>query len=218
MDTTDSRPAIICLLGFTQWSGPGTGLYRLHDRFVERYFDRRTSLVLLRRWNSDHEETAELIRHRNMKTVIAIGYSYGCGHALVQLSKHLGRRAIAIDAAFLIDPVPRYRLLPLKVLSLTRFGKFKVAHNVRSVWSWRQLNARPFGRRVIAMSDQTVVHDEVVFGSAAELKRRTGRSKSVHGDRVINSVIGHNEIDDNAMIHEAIIDRVDSIVAGRLQA
>ncbi|MFP4145307.1 MAG: hypothetical protein ACLFV3_09200 [Phycisphaeraceae bacterium] len=207
--------AIVVLPGFQQWAGPGTGCWKLYNRLCRTYRDRTRSLVLLRAWDSDPKLTAALIDERHAATTIAIGYSYGAGWGVTQLADELDQLQRRIDVAFLIDPVPRYRFLPAKLLSLTRQGTYEVPANVTQAYSWRQVNKRswddPVGRPIRAADpSQTWTQELAVYGADMDLLHQHGGSNR---NWRLDADIHHSNIDDRPEIHDAILTSIARAVA-----
>jgi len=206
--------AIVIYPGFRQTTGPRTGVFTLHDRISHSFPDRNHHLLLLRPWNTNHRADAERIEYADPVTTVVVGYSYGCGWAVPQLAKHLRRKGRYIDALFLIDPVPRYRLLPAKALSLSRFGKYTVPANVRTVWCWRSANkarwTSPVGRPIRKLGSQTTIVSQQVLGSLANLERYEMRYRDAWQ---VNDVVSHVNIDDLKEIHDVIVGAIPKVFA-----
>jgi hypothetical protein len=106
------RAAVAVLPGFRQRLTPGIGLGKLYDRLEQGPCRDRTQTWLgLRTWNGDHEATAAWIDARDPDMTLAVAYSYGAGWALGKLADALRKYRRRIDHVYLIDPVPRYRML-----------------------------------------------------------------------------------------------------------
>lgn len=200
--------ALVIITGFTQTDGSRSGLYRLYHRlyYSEGFADRSKSFLAMRRWDSDHEELADMIVDHKPEQIAIIGYSYGCGHGAVQLCQHLQWHNRRVDMMMAIDPVPRYRFLPFKGLALARVGDWEVPSNVGECWSVRQVNDRPPGRVVVADSKHTVIHPPIVMGSGANLLRYAERHSSMphplaEADRIVDTHIGHSSIDNDDRVH-----------------
>lgn len=208
IDITDNpEAAIILFTGYTQDWGPGTGLWRLRDKIAQRYYDRRRYLVALRTWNDSSEAAAELVRWAKPRSLYVIGYSYGCGWATTQFADALnGERAI--DSLFAVDPVPRWRFAPLKVISLTRWGTYKVPANVRMAYGYRQVNGSPYGRKLEAQNG-THLHTRMVFGSHDNLKEHAA-GESSYWQRTPGA--DHSWIDDHPSVHDDIIGLLDQAI------
>lgn len=211
--TTTTDAAIICLPGFRQTWGPGgSGLWTLYEELAAAYYDRRTHLVLLREWDSDAAATARLIASRSPRIVLAIAYSYGAGWGLPQLAEALAP-PYQIDLAYLVDPVPRWGLLPAKLLSLTRWGDYELPPTVCAADYWRQLNAAPFGRRPVPHPDAPeppVITPRRIYGTLANIQRHAKRDERPH-TRV--SAIDHSAIDDSAEIRREILASIAKLTA-----
>lgn len=212
------RSAIICLPGWTQTWGPdGSGLWALYDGLCAVYHDRRKDLVLLREWDSDAAATARLIAQRNPRYIIVVAYSYGAGFGLPQLASQLAKlpEPRRIHYSYLVDPVPRWRFAPAKLLSLTRIGDYQLPESVDNADYWRQLNDAPYGRAVVAHPDAP--HQRIacrsVYGSAANLRRHAKRNERDHA--VLRPSMGHSDIDDSPSIRAAILQSIDHAIGER---
>lgn len=196
--------AIVVQLGFTQRAEPSRefGLYALHDRLAERYFDRRSVWLGLRTWNADMKQTAHVILHRKPAKIIHVGFSYGCGEGLIQFAKHLRRRAVGIDLAILIDPVVRYRFL--KPLSMLANHSFRVPENVRAAQLWRTVNwpsfFSPWGRNIEPRSSETEILKRIVYGSAESLAKY-----DPPGEHRQNADVWHTNIDEFPDVHRDVL-------------
>ena len=200
--------AIVVALGFRQRRSLNTGLFRLYQRLSDEFYDRRQTLILLRRWDDSADAAAELLRHRDPAEVYFVGYSYGVGWYLPQLASALASRGRRIDAAWLIDPVPRWRLPLLKWISLTRWGTFELSPAVDRAYVYRQVNAPPYGRRVrptdgtVASRMQPIEH-RMVFGSQVNL--RDHATEPLQRQHVLADA-DHNWIDDDERVHTDVLD------------
>lgn len=214
------QSAIVFLNGFRQGAGPGEGLWRLYQTCCNNWFDRRSDLVIYRTWDSNHEETADLIDACKPQYITLAGYSYGCGWGCTQLAGHLADRRHLIDDLFLIDPVPRYKFLPAKVKSLTRGGHYRVPVNVHNVHAWRQVNKRgpfdPVGHRIELGTTATHVSTDRILGTEANLHQHgetvqwpaSSAGPGTTSQWLIDYTVNHGNIDDHQKIHEYIVARV----------
>lgn len=212
-----SKPAIVFINGFRQGAGPGEGLWRLYQRACNRWYDRRDSLVLYRTFDSNHEETAALINDSGAEYVALCGYSYGAGYGCTQLAAALSEHRHLIDDLFLIDPVPRYSLLPAKVLSLTRAMPYRVPVNVVRTHSFRQVHKRgpfdPVGHKLELGTTATCVVTDWILGGEQELKKygdktvwpASSSGPGVRSEWRIDYTVNHSNIDDHQKIHDLVV-------------
>ncbi len=197
---------VIVISGFSQKVSDRTGMGELYCKL--RKYASPTHYVMHRAWKGNFKELAAILdrdRTDEFKLVV-IAYSWGCGHGVQELAKHLGRFGIRINLLILIDPVlkrPGWALSPRQAWALTRFGRFKVPPNVDQVWSCRQLNHTPFGRKLRLASKRTKVLGEMVFGSRSNIYKYTNNPGpgDVH-ELFTNDEIGHNDMDDQPRIQE----------------
>lgn len=207
-----TRAAVIVLPGFHQRPVPTIGLGRLY-RDLEHGCcrDRREVWLGMRTWHADHAATAQWIADADAEVIVAVAYSYGAGWALTKLARALQALGHNIDQAYLIDPVPRYRLWPLKAISMTRWGSYHLPPNVLRTDYWRQVNDAPYGRAVVH-PDGLPVTCRGLYGSHSLLLRH--RATSERGaPQHVDSGVGHTNIDDRADIRAAILREVAEIVA-----
>lgn len=200
----DIEAAVISLTGYTQPASYRVGLGILHRRIEAMLYDRRRWWTAIQTWNSDHATTAQRIDDLNPTQIIVTGYSYGCGWALKELAHELDKLGRSIDMAYLVDPVPRYKLLPAKVISLTRWGRYELPANVLHAWYWRQVNGSPFGRAVVH-PDGMPVECRGVIGSSPNLAHHLDSEIEVDAKRLVSSASDHTTIDNNLAIHNYII-------------
>ncbi len=198
--------AIVFINGWGQGAGPGEGLYRLYDWACDRWYDQRRDLVLYRTHNGNHAETADLIQASGAVHIALTGYSRGAGRGCTELAAALADRGRVVDQMFLIDPVPRYRLIPANFLSLTRLGTYEVPANVLWAMSWRQVNKRgpfdPVGHKIKPVSEATKIAGEFYLGTKANLEKHVGHSES---NWIVDYTVHHSNIDDHPRIHERVI-------------
>lgn len=195
--------AVVTFAGFTQAPSPTVGVGRLHARIEQLLHDRRRESVELRSWDSDFDALAAWITAKQPDQIIVIGYSYGCGWALKQFAARMKQLGRSIDLAFLIDPVPRFRVL--KPLAYTRAGKYKIPANVEETHYWRQLNAGPYGREPVHPDAKPVICRRV-YGAEANIRRYATPEESLAGYRDTGAT--HSTIDDRDAIHDAILDKL----------
>ncbi len=202
------RAAVAVLPGFTQRLTPRIGLGKLYDRLESGPCRDRTHTWLgMRTWDGDHEATAAWIKKRMPERVIAIAYSYGAGWALRKLAAALSAEGMVIHHAYLIDPVPRFRFLPAKVISLTRMGTLTLPGNVVACDYWRQLNGSPYGRRVVHPDRGDAVTCRGLFGAAGSYRHAHAGERRTAAVSY-RSDVGHAEIDDQPEIHDFILDDI----------
>lgn len=199
------RASIITIPGFRQDDGPKSGLAKLHGKLIERYPGRNHVYpVALRTWDDDMWTLAAHIVDRDPDVTVVVGYSYGCGWGTPQLAEALAQYGRKIDLLCAIDPVPRFRFLPAKAISLTRWGKYKVPHNVIDCIYWRQVNGSPFGR----VPDHPVERLQCggVWGTSGNLAKH-----ATYFERACRhySRDSHADLDDRPDIHARIIELID---------
>ncbi len=211
---------IVVLSGFTQKASGRTGMGELYCELRRRYATTPKRYIIHRAWDADMDELAHLLdrdRTRDFRLAVT-AYSWGCGRGVRRLAKSLGQRGIAIDLLLLIDPViyrPGFWFSPRQLWALTRLGKFKVPPNVDEVYSWRQVNKGPFGRRLKLENRRTTVLGGSVMGSHEKLLKY-GHSGQGQRDCITDPNIGHDGMDDDPRIRQMVLDRLDSFVKDRL--
>ncbi len=178
--------AIVVISGFTQKASCRTGMGELYCDLRRRYATTPERYIIHRAWDADMGELAHLLdRDRTQDFRLAVvAYSWGCGRGVRRFAKHLARKGIGIDLLLLIDPV-----IFRPILAMTRFGRFKVPPNVDAVYSWRQVNSGPFGRRLKLENDRT---------------------------RIL-ATIDHNDMDNDLRIRSMVLKRMESFVKARLE-
>ena len=204
-----TKAAIITCPGFRQTAGTRFGLSKLHRRLVQAFPNREAVYPLaLRAWNEDMYSLAEQVNDYDPEFTAFIPYSYGAGWALVKFSEVLQDFGRGVDIAYLIDPVPRYRFLPAKLISLTRKGSYEVPRNVIDVKYWRQVNATPYGRAPSHPEHRT----ECIAVYGTEKNKKHALERELHHWEYSDDT--HNHIDDREDIHDYIInDLLGRIVA-----
>ena len=189
--------AIVIIPGYKQGVMPGTGPAIIYDHLYRAYDSRRESVLLFRSWKSSATETARLINSKQPARLAVIGYSYGCGWGIPQLAKAVAPFNLPLDMAILIDPVPRYRFL--KPLSLTRLAKYRVPRYIGKVHTFRQCNASPYGRQLMAYAG-TRVGIQQVYGSVENLRQYGGP-----GHHTVDNDMDHSAIDNDPRIRNAVM-------------
>jgi len=192
------RVAIVIIPGYKQGVMPGTGPAIIYDHLYRAYDSRSEAVLLFRSWKSSATETARLLNSKRPTRLAVIGYSYGCGWGIPQLAKAVAPFNLPLDMAILIDPVPRYRGI-FKPLSLTRLTKYRVPRYIGRVHTFRQCNASPYGRQLVAYAG-TRVEIQQVYGSVENLRRHGGP-----GHHTVDNNMDHSSIDNDSRIRKAVL-------------
>jgi hypothetical protein len=208
------RSGIVCLNGFRRDGGPSSGLYGLYSHIYDTWYDRASELILHRTWASDPDETADLLLFHRPARLYVIAYSYGAGEALTGLARELAERGRRIDAAFLIDPVTRYRFAKWKSLIRGRGNSYSLPPSVDRAYAWRQVNkfklTDPVGQPVVASTDTQAIGPEVVLGTPENLERH---ARHISADRRIQDfAVDHSSIDGHPDVHDQILAHLRQLV------
>ena len=193
-----SRIAIVIIPGYKQGVLPGTGPAIIYDQLYKAYDSRSDAVLLFRSWKSPAMETARLLNSQRPDRLAVVGYSYGCGWGIPELAKAIAPFSLPLDLAILIDPVPRYRGI-FKPLSLTRLNKYRVPRYIDKVHTFRQCNASPYGRQLVAYAG-TRIGIQQVYGSVENLKLHGGP-----GHHTVDNDMDHSAIDNDPRIRNAVI-------------
>ena len=198
--------AIIVISGFTQKASGRTGMGELYCQLRRRYATMPERYIIHRAWDADMGELAHLLDRDRTKhfRLAVVAFSWGCTYGVTRLAKQLGKQGMGIDLLQLIDP-PGPRLW-----ALLRFGRFKVPPNVDAVFSWRQVNKGPFGRRLKLLNDRTRILGTSVIGSHDNL-RKYGPDRGTR-DWITDPKIGHNDMDNDPWIRDIVLNRIDAFV------
>ena len=162
-------------------------------------------------WNGRWKDTAERLHQVAVPTAhcVFIAHSWGCGHAYKVFERAWRKCGRTVDLAVLIDPIPRpFRFfIPGNLWALTSWGKIKVT-NARDVLAFRQVNARPMGRRVV--DGMEIYIERYAFGSTGNLSRYAPRA--VGDQRVYDSEMNHESIDGNDKVQSVLYRTIASKV------
>lgn len=154
----------IVIGGFLQTEGRPTGMVRLWMR-LHSLFSSPSSVVLLRSWNDNWSDLAELIWRANRSgqpdrhTVNIYAYSWGAGYGAMELARQLNRRGLRVHTMVLSDPVYRSPLLSFRWLALLQWSTIRVPANVFAVHWFRQNISLPAGHDLKADSPATWLSD-----------------------------------------------------------
>lgn len=210
--------AVITISGFSQkvWKSTGMGdlFWDIRDEHARRpdfFFEHLP-------WDADFEHEACKIKLHAATDIqiVVVAYSWGCGNGVRRLAKHLARLGFEIDLLILIDPVlkrPGFWGSPRQLWALTRWGRFEVPRKVISVASYRQVNRPPYGRTLKFADSKTLWVGETVFGSPAKLARYGNRCIAPF-TQIVNSDIGHADMDNHSWIRDQVRRRVRSFILG----
>lgn len=164
-------------------------------------------------WNGRWKDTAERLHQVATPDAhcIFVAHSWGCGHAYKVFERAWRKCGRTVDLAVLIDPVPRpFRLfIPGNLWSLTSWGTVKVT-NAREVLTFRQVNARPMGRRVVAGMETYI--ERYAFGTPEALEKYAPRA--VGDQRVYDAEIDHESIDHDGKVQS----RIFRVIASKVLA
>jgi len=200
---------VICLAsGFGVRAYARSDVRAIYRRLRTSYISSETELHY-DVWNGGWSDTAERLHQiatRNARCIF-IAHSWGCGHGYKVFEKTWGKCGRCVDLAVLIDPVPRpFRFfIPGNVWALTTWGKVKV-HNAREAMAFRQVNARPMGRRVVDGKSVTITR--TAFGSEKNLEKYA--SRAIGEGRVVDGKLHHNSIDGDPRVTEMIFTAIHS--------
>ena len=161
-------------------------------------------------WNGRWSDTAKRLHQVCLRQAhcIFVAHSWGCGHAYRIFEKAWAKCGRVVDLAVLIDPIPRpFRLfIPGNLWAMTRWGNVKV-HNAREVLAFRQVNARPMGRRVVDGMATIVRH---AFGSQANLTKYAPHATGE--GRIHDPDMNHESIDGDKRVQQMIFRSIASKV------
>ena len=208
--------AVVTISGFSQKVWKRTGMGDLYWTIRDRYATAPDRFFMHLPWDADFKhEAAKIKLHAADDIRIAVvAYSWGCGNGVRKLAKYLKRLGLSIELLLLIDPViyrPGFWFSPRQLWALTRLGKFKVLANVDAVYSWRQVNKGPFGRRLKLENRRTTVLGHSVIGSHEKLMKY-GSGGQGPKDRIIDPNIDHNKMDDDARVRSMVLSRLEAFV------
>jgi len=199
---------VVIVAGFTQQRNAVHGMAKLYEHVARTYFDRRISCVMLESWETDPTILADKIGHHytHACTKLAlIGYSWG-NPTLDRVEKRLAEYLITADWRAYVDPIPRlidrwWSLL--NIIAMTRLGKF--IRRARTADLFIQRNSRPLGRLVHGVTSERT-H---VFGAHSLIKV----FQIPHGNKHHNPAVGHDQIDDQDVVHRIIHKRLEELAA-----
>lgn len=204
--------AIVVINSFQQPKNrtTGAGLWNVYDRLVFIFRDRKDWLGV-RTWNDKLEHDADELVRRKVKRVIVICYSWGCGKGLKRFCKRLQDLGVWVDLAILVDPVVYDGFLLGKAANALLPGraKFNLPDNVHFYCSYRTVNKskwnQPWGRDVY--SEFALPLERTAFGSKERLEKW-----NPEGDHVVDASVTHNSIDNDARVHDSIVNHVVKFV------
>jgi hypothetical protein len=153
MAALDQAPThwIVPIAGNLQDLGAETGMGLLWHHLRSGISLPSCHVVTPREWHDDHAALASFIkRHGQHPRIMAIGYSWGAGHGVMQFAKAIGELDLSIEIACLADPVYRHPWLPswLQVRSLLNYvlaPTITVPWSIREVRWVRQRRSKPMG-------------------------------------------------------------------------
>lgn len=205
---------IISASGFSVKEHHQSAIRTMHQRFrIDHQANFPLAEIIYRAWNAPWKSLARRLHQVSIPScpTIFVGHSWGCGHAFRQFEKEWHHCRRIIDHAFLIDPVPRpFRFLPLRVANVFAVfsrGVFRVDH-ARSVYTWRQVNGLPMGRRVVVPDAHSLT--STVMGSRRNVEKRAPRA---HASEIkYDPIINHNSIDDKTDVQLVIHEEIDAYI------
>lgn len=165
----------IVIAGYTQtksgWNGPATLREELAEEVSKLGSHRR---VWLQHWNDRWPEIAERFRWLGLyyKREVRVGiyaYSWGAGWGAMRLSRHLNDLGLGVEHMVLCDPVYRHHYpwgnwrayANHPALSWICKPVISVPPNVKEVHSFHQTTDYPRGHKLVAESEQTIIHPSV---------------------------------------------------------
>ena len=200
---------VICLA-----SGFGNKAYTRSDirhiyRHLRQSYIRNDTEFHYDVWNGRWKDTAQRLHQvctRNARCIF-IAHSWGCGHGYRVFEKAWRKCGRTVDLAILIDPIPRpFRIfVPGNLFALTSWGKIKVK-NAHAVLAFRQVNARPMGRRVVNGPGTQI--DRMAFGTGNSLDKYA--PFAIGAGRIIDGDVTHNTIDADERVQQRIFETLDS--------
>lgn len=152
----------VVISGFLQDEGEPTGMVRIWRELHAQHSDSET-VVLLRSWNDNWSDLAELIRRtQNGSPAVKIyAYSWGAGYGAMELARELAKRGITVRFMVLSDPVYHSPLLLARWMAMLSDGRIMVPYKVVEVYWFRQKENRPHGHDLIAESTGTMIHPAI---------------------------------------------------------
>ena len=162
-------------------------------------------------WNGRWKDTAQRLHQVCTRTAhcVFIAHSWGCGHGYKVFEREWRKCGRIVDLAILIDPIPRpFRFfIPGNLWAMTSWGKVKV-RNARNVLTFRQVNGRPMGRRVVDGMETYI--ERFVFGTTENMDKYAPRA--VGDQRVYDETITHSTIDGDARVQSRLFTEIASKV------
>ena len=175
----------------------------------QRFLDPVNTEMFYDVWNGHWKDTAIRLHQvcRRQAKCVFVAHSWGCGHAYKVFEKQWAKCGRVVDFASLIDPVPRpFRFfLPGNLWAMVPWGRFRVK-NAREVLTFRQVNAGPFGRRVLAGATTSV--EQYAYGGEYNLNKDAPLATGA--GRIVDAQIDHESIDKDERVQKKLFEQMAS--------